>query len=109
MAGMAADEPVRLVVCVNPITGPRKQCCGGQGSAALADALAAGIRERRLRARVERVYCLNNCYRGPSMRISGGRFFFHVGPDDVPTILDELESVAGRDADEDFGMAYPGG
>lgn len=107
---MNTAEPISLVVCVNPIQGPRKQCCGGLGSEGLAAALENGIDARAINARVDRVLCLNNCYRGPVIRIgAGGRFFFNTAPGDVPQILDALEVAAGRRAVDGSDMVYPGG
>ncbi|MBL28015.1 MAG: hypothetical protein CMM50_10765 [Rhodospirillaceae bacterium] len=80
------------------------------GSERLAEALEQGIADRRINACLDRVLCLNNCYRGPVIRIgAGGRFFFNAAPGDVPRILDALEAAAGRRALDDSDMVYPGG
>lgn len=109
-----SETALRLLVCVNPV-GSNKPCCGGdRHSEALAKALEAGIEERRLNARVERIYCLNRCFKGPAMRIApGGRFFLETTHDDIPAILDQLEQEAGLREEEappfDFGDSFPGG
>lgn len=110
----AARTGVRLRVCVNPV-GTNKPCCGGdRGSERLAQMLEAGIEERRIDARVERIHCLNRCLNGPAMRIApGGRFFLGVDDTALPEILDALEEAAGRRDQApdpfDFGGGVPGG
>lgn len=97
------------MVCVNTIAGPNKQCCGGKGSTKLADALEAMINARGIDATLERVVCLNQCHRGPSMRIApGGRFFFEVSEKDLPNITDALEKVAGTKVKAADPMIFPG-
>lgn len=108
-----SDDELRLLVCVNPV-GSNKPCCGGdRHSEILLKELEVGIDSQRLNARVERIYCLNRCFKGPAMRIApGGRFFLEVTQDDIPGILDHIQSEAGeRPADDDpfdFGDAIPG-
>lgn len=106
----APKRQPKLMVCVNAIAGPRKQCCGGRGAEALAEALEAGIAQRSIAAEVKRVVCLNQCHRGPSMRIApGGRFYFQVADADLPAILDELEALAGTRGETDTEpLIFPG-
>ncbi len=111
---MKDDRPKRLLVCVNPISGPNKPCCGGdRNSEKLANALQAGLVERRIDCRVERIHCLNKCLQGPAMRIApGGDFMLGVSETDIPVILDDLEALCGTKTDEetpDFSGFYPGG
>ena len=112
-----AEKDIRLLVCVNPIGG-NKPCCGGdRGSKQLAVALEQGMKQRGIAAQVERIHCLNRCLKGPAMRIApGGRFFLEATMDDVPAILDEVQSVAGLGGEDDdpdpfagLGDAIPGG
>lgn len=113
-AGVQKDRTgVRLRVCVNPV-GTNKPCCGGdRGAERLARTLEAGIADRRIDARLERVHCLNRCLDGPAMRIApGGRFFLGVREEALPEILDALEAAAGNREDGDgfdFGGGVPGG
>ena len=106
-------KPAKILVCVNPISGANKPCCGGRGSERLAKELEAGVRTRRIDVAVERIHCLNKCHDGPSMRYApGGSFLLGVRHDDLPAILDELEARCGtRQADDGFpfGTFYPGG
>lgn len=104
----------RLLVCVNPLSGPNKPCCGGdRGSEALAKAIERGIADRRIDCRLDRIHCLNKCHHGPAMRIApGGAFKLGVTADDVPGLLDELQRECGTAPDEDgldFGGFFPGG
>ncbi len=106
-------KPAKLLVCVNPISGSNKPCCGGRGSERLAEALEAGVRARRIDVAVERIHCLNKCHDGPSMRFApGGSFLLGVQDGDLPAILDVLEARCGTRPAEDglpFGAFYPGG
>jgi len=102
----AAEEAVRVVVCVNMMRGPRGKCCGLSGSPEIADALEKGIQERRLNVRIERIVCLGKCNDGPNLRYVGGEFRQNLSLDDVPTLLEEFEQRAGKN---DAGaMLYPG-
>ena len=102
----AETLPLRLVVCVNRMRGPRGKCCGQNGSPAIAEALEHGIRDRGLAARLERIVCLGKCDDGPNLKFVGGEFRQHLTLDDVPDLLDEIETRAGRAAEG--GMLYPG-
>lgn len=119
---MTHNRAIRLLVCVNPV-GSNKPCCGGdRGAERLALAVEAGLEARRIKARVDRIHCLNRCLRGPAMRIApGGRFFLEVDDATLPEILDALEAEAGthapgdddddlvRKLGEDLDGAFPGG
>ena len=108
-----SGKPASILVCVNPISGPNKPCCGGRGSEKLAEAIEKGVRERRIDVSVERIRCLNKCHDGPSMRYApGGSFMLGVTEADLADILDELEALCGKrstDGEIDFGSFYPGG
>lgn len=97
--------PMRLVVCVNMMRGPRGKCCGLSGSPEIADALEAGIRQRGIKAEIERIVCLGKCNDGPNLKIVGGGFRQHLTLDDVPALLDEFAEQAGVG---DSPMLYPG-
>ena len=102
----AANNAIRVVVCVNMTRGPRGKCCGLSGSPEIADALEKGVRERSLAVRIERIVCLGKCNDGPNLRFVGGEFRQNLSMDDVPTLLDEFEERAGKN---DAGaMLYPG-
>ena len=105
--------PTSLLVCVNPISGANKPCCGGRGSEALAAALERGVAERRIRVAVKRIRCLNKCHHGPSMRLApAGRFLLGVTEAGIPAILDALETECGTHAADEgpeLGPFYPGG
>ena len=109
----APGKPTGLLVCVNPISGANKPCCGGRGSETLAAALEKGIAERRIDVTLKRIRCLNKCHHGPSMRLApAGRFLLGVSEADIPAILDALERECGKRPGEDatdLGLFYPGG
>ncbi|MEQ8664349.1 MAG: (2Fe-2S) ferredoxin domain-containing protein [Rhodospirillales bacterium] len=98
----SAKQPPFLAVCINNRFSTDKPSCGGLGGAAIADALEAGIRERNLAIRLERLVCFGACYKGPNVRIvPGGAFHHHATLADVPGILDEAEARCGRAPDGD--------
>ncbi len=104
----------RLLVCVNPVGGANKPCCGGdRASEALAAELERAVAARGISCRIARIHCLNKCLQGPAMRLApGGDFFLGVAAADLPTILERLEAECGRDApgeDDPFDGFYPGG
>lgn len=116
-AGAEAAPRWRLLVCVNPVSGPNKPCCGGdRRSERLARALEAGIAARRIACEVARIHCLNKCLQGPAMRLApGGAFFLGVEEEGLPDLLDRLEAACGRraadpdgEAGDPFGGLYPG-
>ena len=106
------SRPHTLIVCINRRFRSDKGSCADKGSEALADALERGIADRKIDISLERIRCLGECGRGPSMRLApGGKFYFRVQPQDVMSLLDELESVCGHRPDEkknDGPVAWPG-
>ena len=88
-------QPNTLAICVNRRLSD-KPSCGARGSVAIADAMEAGITERKLDVQVERIICFGMCTQGPSMRlVPNGDFFRQVKLEDVPKILDQLERDCG--------------
>ena len=101
----AANNTIRVVVCVNIMRGPRGKCCGLSGSPEIADTLEKGVLERSLAVRIERIVCLDKCNDGPKLRFVGSEFRQNLSMDDVPTLLDEFEERPGKN---DAGaMLYP--
>jgi len=92
------DKPTPVIaICVNNRLGADKPSCGASGGLALAEALEAGVRDRNIDTRVERLVCFGACYKGPNVRIvPGGQFHHNAGIDDAPTILDEAEARCGN-------------
>ncbi len=79
-----------LAICVNRRYSD-KPSCGGRGSIKIADALEAGISERKLNIKVDRIICFGMCTQGPSMRlVPNGDFFRQMKLEDVPKLLDQL-------------------
>ncbi|MEQ8602373.1 MAG: (2Fe-2S) ferredoxin domain-containing protein [Marivibrio sp.] len=110
-----ARRPDRLLVCVNPLSGSNKPCCGGdRDSERLARALETRIAERRIACRVERIHCLNKCRQGPAMRLApGGDFLLAMTQADLPALIDRLARECGvaaedEDRDDPFAGLYPG-
>ena len=96
------EHPTTLIVCVNRRFQSDKGSCAEKGSEALVENLEQGIAERNIDITLERIRCLGQCGRGPSMRLApGGKFFFKVTGDDVPGLLDELERLCGHRLDEE--------
>lgn len=87
-----------LWVCTNerPAGHPSGSCAAG-GSRELLDLLKVGVAERGLRSRV-RVCgstCLDLCSAGPAVALMPDHVFYGgVTVDDVPEVLDSLESGA---------------
>ena len=98
----AMEKPSKsIAICVNTRYGSDKPSCGERGSVALAEAIEAGVRERRIDVTVERIVCFGLCTKGPNMRlVPGGAFRNGVTPKDIPAILDELERECGTRPEE---------
>lgn len=93
----ASDRrPEKILVCINRRYGDGRRSCAGSGSEALADALADGIRARRIDVVLERSVCMGQCLLGPTVRFApGGRFNLGTRLEDVSKLLDELEKLCG--------------
>lgn len=88
--------PTALLICINRRFRSDQPSCAQRGSEAIAEALEKGVAERRINAKIERIKCLGQCTRGVTVRFApGGRFNLETAMDDVPLILDELESRCG--------------
>lgn len=97
----APVKPKLLMVCVNRRFRVDEASCSARGSQAIADALEAGIRERKIDIKIERSVCLGQCQIGPSIRLApGGRFILGKSIDDVGELLDELEALCGTRDDD---------
>lgn len=99
-----ADPAIKSVlICINRRFHGDQPSCAARGSEALADALEAGVRDRNIDVKVERIKCLGQCTKGPSVRFApGGRFHLGTTDADIPVLLDELEAICGT-RDEDPG------
>jgi (2Fe-2S) ferredoxin len=88
--------PTIIMVCVNRRFRADEASCAKRGSEALADALEAGIHERRIAIKLERSVCMGHCQTGPTVRLAPGGHFYH-GPKlgEAGAILDELEAICG--------------
>jgi len=90
-----------VLICINRRFRGDQPSCAQRGSEALADAIEAGVTARRIAIRIERIKCLAQCTKGPTVRLApGGRFILGMTLDDVPAILDELEAACGTHDDD---------
>jgi (2Fe-2S) ferredoxin len=93
MTDQPKSVPDTINICVNFRAGSILPSCGARGSRELADALEAGIAERRLPFAFKRLHCMGKCHIGPTMRLSpGGAFIMGAQAEDVPRILDFLQA-----------------
>ena len=102
------QRPRTLLICVNLRFGSDKPSCTARGSVAIADALDAGIRTRRIDIESERLRCFGQCPHGPNLRLAPGGSFFHgVEIEDVPSVLDALEKACGTRSETDAEKPLP--
>ena len=93
-----AEKLEAIVVCVNQRFSTSKPSCAGRGSVEIADALEREIALRGLPVKLERIRCLGQCYKGPTVRFSpGGAFLLRQSLEDVPRILDQLTEVLAKE------------
>ncbi len=99
----ASDAVPRVVlVCINRRFRGDQPSCAARGSEAVADAIEAGIADRKINVQLERSICMGQCTKGPTVRFApGGRFNLGTHLEDVPAMLDELEALCGLADDED--------
>ncbi len=99
--------PAEVLVCINRRFRGDQPSCAARGSEALADALEAALNERRINVDLQRSICMGRCTRGPTVRFApGGRFNLQTSMADIPTLVDELETLCGRREDDDTPPAY---
>ena len=74
---MLSEKPLFMVrICTNKrLNVDRSPSCGGRGSRELADMLEQKALEQRIPVEVVRGPCMNNCQKGPNLKIQGGAFF----------------------------------
>lgn len=100
-----ADQPSRLqprtlLICINRRFKASEPSCAARGSLPIADAIESGIRERRIAIAVERIVCLGQCTKGPTLKLVPGEFILATTMDMVPGILDRLQATCGIRADD---------
>lgn len=105
MTANGDPTPTTVRICINFRYRGDEPSCAARGSKAVADAIEAGVAERRIDVAVERSVCMGQCTKGPTVRLApAGRFYLGTGLDDVEALLDELERRCGR---RDDGDALP--
>lgn len=96
------ESPDTILICVNRRFKGDQPSCAARGSMAIAEAIEAGVAERRIDIKVERIICFGHCTKGPNIRFApGGRFNHETKLDDVPAMLDELQRTCGTLKDDD--------
>ena len=94
-----ASAFARLYVCTNRRFGSEAVSCAGRGSAQLLSQLAGAVAARGLPVAVEASICQGRCAEGPNVRLVPGPVLFdHVGPDDIPGVLDAVAQTLGQNA-----------
>ncbi|MGH6660294.1 MAG: hypothetical protein ACREB6_02035 [Rhodospirillales bacterium] len=92
--------PRTLLICINRRFKASEPSCAARGSLPIADAIESGIRERRIAIAVERIVCLGQCTKGPTLKLVPGEFILGTTMDMVPGILDRLQAACGICADD---------
>ncbi len=102
-------ETPKFAICVNRRFGSDRPSCGTRGSVKIADAIEAGVRDRKINVIVERIVCFGMCNVGPNMRlVPGGEFHKSVNLDQVDEILSSLEAECGLRSESNEIPAIPG-
>ena len=97
-------RPTTLLICINRRFKANEPSCAARGSVAIAKAIENGVRARRIDIAVERIVCLGQCTKGPTLKLApGGDFILGTTADMVPGILDRLEKACGVRAPADDG------
>lgn len=101
-------RPTALLICINRRFKGGEPSCAARGSMAIAEALEKGVRERCIDVAVERIICLGQCTRGPTLKLApGGDFILGATTEMVPGILDRLEKMCGvKDGRDDNPLAH---
>lgn len=95
-------RPTKLLICVNRRFKADEPSCAARGSLPVAEAIERGVADRSIDIQVERIVCLGQCTKGPTVKLVPGRFILGTTEDMVGDILDELETACGtRDKDDD--------
>ncbi len=95
-------RPRKLLICVNRRFKADEPSCAARGSVPVAEAIERGVADRGIDIQVERIVCLGQCTKGPTVKLVPGRFILGTTEDMVGGILDELETACGtKDRDDD--------
>jgi len=82
-----------LIICTNRRPFTTQPSCANRGSEALADWLEGEIRDRQLKARVERSVCLGHCPVGPNLRVLGAEFYHEASQASLEPLLASFETI----------------
>ena len=83
-----------VTVCINDRDERFAPCCGRHGGPDIVAALRAAVAARGLDVGVQTIMCLGLCAKGPNLRVApSGSLFHHLTVEDVPAVVDALESA----------------
>lgn len=86
-----------LTLCVNVRKEDFVPSCGRRGSLEIREKLEAALRSRGMAVDFQTIACLGLCEKGPNARLAPSNSWFHaIGVDDVPALLDVLESELAK-------------
>ena len=86
-----------LTLCVNVRAEPFMPSCGRRGSLEIRERLEVALRDRGIDVDFQTIKCLGLCDKGPNARLAPSNSWFHaIGVDDVPQLLDVLESELAK-------------
>ncbi|MBT7956356.1 MAG: (2Fe-2S) ferredoxin domain-containing protein [Rhodospirillaceae bacterium] len=92
-----APTPAIIRVCVNKYQPDGSANCGGRGGQEMHDLLAQGIQDRDIDIQFRALDCLGMCQRGPAIMLDPGNgYFLHAQPEDVPEILNHVETFVAE-------------
>jgi NADH:ubiquinone oxidoreductase subunit E len=94
--------PKTVLVCVNRRFRGDQPSCAQRGSEEIADAIERGVEDRGIDIKVERIICLGQYTKGPTIRFAPvGRFILGTALEDVPALIDELHEKCGQRDNDD--------
>ena len=94
-------RPDKILICVNRRFKADEASCAQRGSVAIAEAIEAGIQERRIDIAFDRFICFGQCNKGPTVKLVPGDFILGTRLDMVDGILDDMQAACGVRDDSD--------
>src|SRR3954465_4395352 len=86
-----------LTLCVNVRGEEFMPSCGRRGSLGSREGLGGALRERQIDIDFQTIKCLGLCNKGPNARLAPSNSWFHaIAVDDVPTLVDVVESELAK-------------
>lgn len=108
---LPTEKPLFVVrICINKrLNTDRLPSCGGRGSRGLADALERMILAERIPASLTRGPCMNNCLKGPNLKIQAADYFNLDGDMSDGAIERVMAAIRAEAARRKAGAAAPDG